>query len=95
MSTELTKLFSPEVVAALEDRMREIARESQVPERKSRPDDELTVREVAEICRVKPRTVYDWVERNKRGEDGGLKHHHSPGGQLRFYRKDVVESAPR
>jgi excisionase family DNA binding protein len=90
MSTELKleTMFGPDVVAALEERMREIAREAQTPESRPRPDDELTVRDVARMKSVEPRTVYDWVKRHKEGE-GGLKFHHTPGGQLRFYRRDV------
>ena len=53
-------------------------------------DEELTVKQVAALKNVKPRTVYDWVAQ------GRIRHHHTPGGQLRFYRRhlDVVTSAP-
>jgi excisionase family DNA binding protein len=53
-------------------------------------DEELTVKDVARIKKVAPRTVYDWVATDR------IKFHHTPGGQLRFYRKhlDVIQSAP-
>ena len=53
-------------------------------------DEELTVKQVAALKNVKPRTVYDWVAQ------GRFRRHHTPGGQLRFYRRhlDVITSAP-
>jgi excisionase family DNA binding protein len=49
----------------------------------SGPDEELTVRQVAEIKKVEPRTVRDWVK------NGRIKFHRTPSGQLRFYRRHV------
>jgi excisionase family DNA binding protein len=55
-------------------------------------DEELTVKELAEMKGVKPRTVYDWV-REKR-----IPFHRTPGGRLRFYRRHaerVLSESPR
>jgi excisionase family DNA binding protein len=46
-------------------------------------DEELTVREVAKLKGVKPRTVYGWVAEKR------ILFHRTPGGQLRFYRRHV------
>ena len=47
------------------------------------PDEELTVRQVAAMKGVEPRTVRDWVKAKR------LPHHRTPSGQIRFYRKHV------
>jgi excisionase family DNA binding protein len=55
-------------------------------------DEELTVKELAAMKGVRPRTVYDWV-REKR-----IQFHYTPGGRLRFYRRHaerVVTEFPR
>ena len=55
-------------------------------------DEELTVKELAAMKGVRPRTVYDWV-REKR-----IPFHYTPGGRLRFYRRhaeQVVTESPR
>lgn len=49
----------------------------------SKPDEELTVKQVAEIKRVTQRTVRDWVKQ------GRITYHRTPSGQLRFYRRHV------
>jgi excisionase family DNA binding protein len=46
-------------------------------------DEELTVKQVATLKNVKPRTVYDWVAQKR------IQFHYTPGGQLRFYRRHV------
>lgn len=46
-------------------------------------EEELTLAEVAKLKKVSKRTVYDWVEKNI------VTFKRTPGGQLRFTRKDV------
>lgn len=48
-----------------------------------RPDEELTVRQVAAMKGVEPRTVRDWVKQKR------LPHHRTPAGQIRIYRRHV------
>ena len=50
---------------------------------KAAPDEELTVKQVARIRGVEPRTVRDWVKQKR------LPHHRTPGGQIRIYRRHV------
>ncbi len=55
-------------------------------------DEELTVKELAEMKGVKPRTVYDWVRERR------IPFHRTPGGRLRFYRRHaerVLSESPR
>jgi excisionase family DNA binding protein len=54
-----------------------------VTERNENDDDLLTIREVAVLFRVWPRTVARWQEQGK------LRAIRTPGGRLRFYRGDV------
>lgn len=85
MSAELEKMFSPEVLAAFDERARQIARDeiaARSPQDKP-TDEELTVRQVAKLKGVEPRTVYDWVARKR------IPFHYTPGNQLRFYRRHV------
>ena len=82
MTTEFERLFN-EFMAALDERVRRIARESQTPPREAGADDILTVRDVARIKGVKPRTVYDWVREER------IPYHRTPGGHIRFYRRHV------
>ena len=49
----------------------------------ARLDEELTVKDVAALKGVEPRTVRDWVRANR------LPHHRTPGGQIRIYRRHV------
>lgn len=49
----------------------------------ARPDEELTVKQVAAIKKVEPRTVREWVKA------GRIPFHRTPSGQLRFYRRHV------
>jgi excisionase family DNA binding protein len=91
MSTELEKMFSADVLAAFDERVRRIMRETQCPAQPAPArDEELTVKQVAALKGVRPRTVYDWVAQKR------IRFHHTPGGQLRFYRRhlDVITSAP-
>lgn len=48
-----------------------------------KPDEELNANQVARIKGVTPRTVRDWVKQ------GRIRHHRTPSGQLRFYRRHV------
>ena len=83
MSADLNKVFSPDVLQALREEMRRIARVEASARQPPPTEEVLTVREVAEIRKVKPRTVYSWVEKRR------IPFHHTPTGKLRFYRKDV------
>jgi len=64
VTAELEKVFSPEVLAALDERMRRMAREEVGARVPSRPagEEELTVAQVAEIKNVRPKTVYEWKD---------------------------------
>ena len=93
MSTHLSPPEAAELLALFE-RIAERVYERKEAERRASqptplPDEELTVRQVAELKGVKPRTVYDWVSQKR------VPFHHTPGGQLRFYRRhlDVITSA--
>lgn len=46
-------------------------------------DEELTVKQVAAIKKVEPRTVREWAKRKR------IISHRTPAGQLRFYRRHV------
>jgi len=85
MSVELERLFGPEVLAALDERQRKIVREELSARFKDRPavEDELTVKQVAEMKGIKPKTVYEWKDK------GLLPFHKTPTGRVRFYRRDV------
>jgi excisionase family DNA binding protein len=83
---------------ALRQLIREELRAMQVEEPEPEPaekkdgDEELTVKELATMKGVRPRTVYDWV-REKR-----IPFHRTPGGRLRFYRRHaerVLSESPR
>lgn len=62
MSVELEKLFGPDVLAALDERMRRISRESQPS---SPPDEDrgLSAAEAAVLLGVKKWRVYEMVRR--------------------------------
>ena len=81
---------------ALRQLIREELRAMQVEELRpvdeKEGDEELTVKELATMKGVRPRTVYDWV-REKR-----IPFHRTPGGRLRFYRRHaerVLSESPR
>ena len=85
MDVDLSKIFSPEVAAAIIETARRAAREevdSRLPARPS-GEEELTVKQVAELKGVKPKTVYEWKDREL------LPFHTTPTGRVRFYRADV------
>jgi excisionase family DNA binding protein len=95
MSTERTTEELSVELAALIERIVERVVERREAERRaveSPParDEELTVKQVAALKGVRPRTVYDWVAQKR------IPFHYTPGGQLRFYRRhlDVITSAP-
>jgi excisionase family DNA binding protein len=75
---------------ALFERIAERVYERKEAERRAREtppgqDEVLTVKQVAQLKGVKPRTVYDWVAQKK------IQFHYTPGGHLRFYRRHVEE----
>lgn len=76
----------------IREELNAIRAEEPRPAEKEDSDEELTVKQVARMKGVKPRTVYDWV-REKR-----IPFHKTPGGRLRFYRRHVervvIHSAP-
>jgi excisionase family DNA binding protein len=62
------------------------------PAEKKDGDEELTVKELAAMKGVQPRTVYDWVKEKR------IPFHYTPGGRLRFYRRHaerVLSESPR
>jgi excisionase family DNA binding protein len=86
-------LINTEVLRQL---IREELRSMQSEESKSveekDADEELTVKDVARLKGVKPRTVYDWVKEKR------IPFHYTPGGRLRFYRRHaerVLSESPR
>jgi hypothetical protein len=85
MNVELEKIFSPEVLSALDERVRKLVREelsARMPARLA-VEEELTARQVAKMKGVKPKTVYEWKDK------GLLKSHTTPTGRIRFYQRDV------
>lgn len=85
INTEVLRQLIREELRAMQ------AEESEPPEKKD-GDEELTVKDLAAMNGVKPRTVYDWV-REKR-----IPFHYTPGGRLRFYRRHaerVLSESPR
>ncbi|MFL6283542.1 MAG: helix-turn-helix domain-containing protein [Pyrinomonadaceae bacterium] len=76
----------------IREELRAMQNEDSKPAEKKDGDEELTVKEVAQMKGVKPRTVYDWVRENR------IPHHYTPGGRLRFYRRHaerVLSESPR
>lgn len=86
LSVELADLIERIVERVVERREAERRAADSAPDR----DEELSVKQVAALKGVKPRTVYDWVAQKR------ILFHYTPGGQLRFYRRhlDVIQSAP-
>lgn len=84
MSVELEKLFGPDVLTALDERMRRIARES----RPSSPPDEdrgLSAAEAAVLLGVKKWRVYEMVKRK------ALRAYRPSPGTLRILLSSVNE----
>ena len=76
----------------IREELRAMHAEEPGPAEKKDCDEELTVKELAAMKGVQPRTVYDWV-REKR-----IPFHRTPGGRLRFYRRHaerVLSKSPR
>lgn len=76
----------------IREELRAMQAEEPEPSEKKDGDEELTVKELAEMKGVKARTVYGWV-REKR-----IPFHRTPGGRLRFYRRHaerVLSESPR
>lgn len=65
MMMELEKLFSPETLAALDERVRRIVSEAQSRSPGASDDDWLTVKEVSALSRFSEWQIYEAI---KRGE---------------------------
>ena len=63
MSAELERLFSPDVLAALDERMRQIAQEARTAP-PAEDDRGLSAEEAAHLLGVKKWRVYEMVRRN-------------------------------
>jgi excisionase family DNA binding protein len=74
INTEVLRQLIREELRALRD-------EDSKPADTKGSDGELTVKELAQMKGVKPRTVYDWVKEKR------IPFHYTPGGRLRFYRR--------
>lgn len=76
----------------IREELRAMQNEDSKPAEKKDGDEELTVKQVADLKGVKPRTVYDWVAQKR------IQFHYTPGGRLRFYRRHaerVLSESPR
>ena len=77
-------LINTEVLRQLiREELRAVLSEESEPAEKRDGDEEMTVKELAAMKGVKPRTVYDWVAQKR------IPFHYTPGGRLRFYRRHV------
>lgn len=76
----------------IREELRAMRAEEPGPVEEKGGDEELTVRELATLKGVRPRTVYDWVRERR------IPFHRTPGGRLRFYRRHaerVLSESPR
>jgi excisionase family DNA binding protein len=92
MSSDQSLINTEALRQLIREELRAMQAEGAEPAEKKDGDEELTVKELAAMKGVKPRTVYDWV-REKR-----IPFHYTPGGRLRFYRRHaerVLSESPR
>jgi len=76
----------------IREELRAMQAEESKPLEEKGGDEELTVKQVAMMKGVQPRTVYDWVKEKR------IPFHYTPGGRLRFYRRHaerVLSESPR
>lgn len=92
MSAEQSLLNTEVLRQLIREELRSIQAEESKPVEEKDGDEELTVKQVAKMKGVQPRTVYDWVDKKR------IPFHRTPGGRLRFYRRHaerVLSESPR
>jgi excisionase family DNA binding protein len=92
MSADMDLINTDVLRQLIREELRAVLSEDSEAAEKKDGDEDLTVKEVAAIKGVQPRTVYDWVKEKR------IQFHYTPGGRLRFYRRHaerVLSESPR
>jgi excisionase family DNA binding protein len=92
MSVEMSLINTEVLRQLIREELRAMQAEESEPAETKDGEEELTVKDMAKLKGVKPRTVYDWVKEKR------IPFHYTPGGRLRFYRRHaerVLSESPR